>query len=123
MNINFKVLGEIIKDRRKEMDLTQQDLASKMGVTQAYVSALELGKYDNLTMSSIGKIADSLNICYEELLLAIVSEEERAQMVKESNALYEFDDRDAIIMAKLKSMTEEKRKILEYVIDAISEKQ
>jgi HTH-type transcriptional regulator/antitoxin HipB len=45
MNVRAaKDLGALIRDRRNELGLTQQDLADKTGVSRVWVVALEKGK-------------------------------------------------------------------------------
>lgn len=43
MNINYKMIGERIKTKRKEANLTQEQLAEKLSVTVGYVSQIERG--------------------------------------------------------------------------------
>ena len=40
------VVGEMIKDARKEANLTQEELARKTGTKKSYISRLENGKID-----------------------------------------------------------------------------
>ena len=40
------VVGEMIKDARKEAHLTQDELAEKTGTKKSYISRLENGKID-----------------------------------------------------------------------------
>jgi transcriptional regulator with XRE-family HTH domain len=115
MNIDFKMLGEIIKDRRKELGKTQTDLAHMMGVTQAYISAVELGKYDNLTIASIMKFADPLQINEKELIYAIVPDQERAEMINEDNSLYEIDEETTEIMRIISELNSTNKKLLKGI--------
>ena len=43
----MKNLPQIAKDRRKELRLSQKDLAIQMGIRQASISDMEQGKYDS----------------------------------------------------------------------------
>ena len=64
-----KTLGEVISSLRKEKDMTQNDLAKKMNVTDKAVSKWER----NLScpdVNSIPKLAEILGISVEELLNA-----------------------------------------------------
>lgn len=62
-----KTIGEVISTRRKELGLTQSNLAEKMGVTDKAVSKWER----NLScpdLASIPKLAEVLDLSLEELL-------------------------------------------------------
>lgn len=43
MSINYKLIGERIKNKRKEARLTQEQLAERLSVTVGYVSQIERG--------------------------------------------------------------------------------
>ena len=60
-------LGNIIKEKRKETGLSQENFANKIGIDRTYYSAIENGKH-NLSILQIKKIADGLNIKISELL-------------------------------------------------------
>ena len=49
------VVGEMIKEARKEAHLTQEQLASKTGTKKSYISRLENGKID-IQISTLFKI-------------------------------------------------------------------
>lgn len=49
------VVGEMIKDARKEAHLTQEELASKTGTKKSYISRVENGKID-IQVSTLFKI-------------------------------------------------------------------
>ena len=53
---------------RKQKKLTQGELAARIGVTQAYICALETGKKQNPSISVLLKIAEALEIPAEELI-------------------------------------------------------
>lgn len=56
-----------LKARRKEMRLTQEDLADKIGVSKQYIGLIERGKVSP-GLDVIEKIAEALN-CELRLLL------------------------------------------------------
>ena len=62
-------MGEIIAQKRKEMGLTQVELAEKMYVTDKAVSKWERN-LANPDIQSINKLAEILNISVNELLTA-----------------------------------------------------
>lgn len=51
------VVGEIIKEARKEAHLTQEQLATKTGTKKSYISRLENGKID-IQISTLFKIIE-----------------------------------------------------------------
>jgi len=53
--------GEILRDRRKELKLTQQQLADKINVPRIYISKVERGEND-LRLSSFVRIANALGL-------------------------------------------------------------
>ncbi len=40
-----KVLGKKIQKRRKKVELTQEDVADKVGISRAYMGYIEQGRY------------------------------------------------------------------------------
>jgi ribosome-binding protein aMBF1 (putative translation factor) len=52
--------GNMIARARREKGLTQKDLANKMGVNQAWISALESGRV-NISIKVLDKIAKALD--------------------------------------------------------------
>jgi DNA-binding XRE family transcriptional regulator len=53
--------GEILRDRRKELKLTQQELADRTGTKRAYISRIEKGETD-MQLSSFIRIAHALGL-------------------------------------------------------------
>lgn len=56
-----KVLGKKIQKRRKEMGLTQEDVAYKVGISRAYMGYIEQGR-NAPSLEVLGKIARMLKI-------------------------------------------------------------
>jgi DNA-binding XRE family transcriptional regulator len=54
-----KVLGKKIQKRRKELDLTQEEVAFKIGISRAYMGYIEQGRYAP-SLEVLGKIAKTL---------------------------------------------------------------
>jgi transcriptional regulator with XRE-family HTH domain len=61
-------IGEIIRNRRKELGMNQIQLANAANVSQGYIADLENGKIENPTVKTIAKIAAVLNLNNEQLL-------------------------------------------------------
>lgn len=53
--------GEVLRDRRKEIGMTQKELAEKIGRDRTYINRIEKGETD-LQLSSFIRIADALGI-------------------------------------------------------------
>lgn len=56
-----------IKDRRLELELTQEDLAQEVGVDERTIRAWECGEYD-IKISNLEKLAEALKTTVQELI-------------------------------------------------------
>ncbi len=59
-------MKNIIKERRKELGLSQEELSKKCGVTRQTVNAIENNKYDP-TLALAFSLAKELNVTVDEL--------------------------------------------------------
>lgn len=62
--------GEILRDRRKALKLTQKELAQKIGKEQSYIARVEKGEAD-IQLSSFFRIARALGIEFTPTFTAI----------------------------------------------------
>lgn len=62
--------GEKLKAARKEIDLSQEELAAKAGLHRTYIGMIERGE-KNVTLINILKISHALNIPAGKLLEGI----------------------------------------------------
>jgi len=62
-----KLLGKKIQKRRKELELTQEDLAYKVGISRAYVGYIEQGR-NAPSLGILEKIARVLKVSINNLL-------------------------------------------------------
>ena len=53
--------GEILKDRRKELKLTQQQIADRIGKERSYIAHIERGETD-MQLSSLLRISNALGL-------------------------------------------------------------
>lgn len=67
MKDDSKKLGENLKKIRTNKNITQTELAEKLGVDKSFVSNLENGK-TNPTLSTITNLAHALGVLANELL-------------------------------------------------------
>lgn len=54
-----KILGEQIRARRQNLDMTQTELSEATGIDRANISKIEGGRY-NVSVDIIGRIAEAL---------------------------------------------------------------
>ena len=59
----FFYLSEILKDRRKQLNLSQQELADKVGKKRPYISRVENG--EDVRLSNFLQIANALGLSFE----------------------------------------------------------
>jgi len=60
-------IGKRIRKRRQELKLTQEDLASALGVTPQHISGIEQDKR-NPSLSSLAKLAEELGTTVDYLV-------------------------------------------------------
>lgn len=82
----LKQMGTSIHDRRKQLRLTQEELAERADITPQTVSTAELGK-KALRPENIIRICSALEISTDYLLLGIVTNEDRVLMSEKLSQL------------------------------------
>ncbi|WP_414578285.1 helix-turn-helix domain-containing protein [Anabaena sp. CCY 9402-a] len=65
MNIKYH-FGRSVRKRRRELDLSQEELAKKAELHRTYISSIESGKC-NVSLDNIEKLAKALNISIPDL--------------------------------------------------------
>lgn len=96
----YDILLQVIK-RRKELGLTQKDVAQRAGTHQSSVSRIESGEHD-IRLSTLIQVAEALETGVDIRLVPVfdLEEEEYVQLceipaeyspVQESQALLQFD--------------------------------
>ena len=85
--LNYKEIGAKIKHKRKSLNLTQYELADKVGLTESSISRYESGKIATMPTSTVNRICSVLNIEPAELL-GITPENE-----------FEYDLKDILTLA------------------------
>lgn len=61
-------LGEYIREKRKEKDMSQRDLAAASGISNAEISRIESGKRKEPSSSFLKELAKALNVPAKEIL-------------------------------------------------------
>ena len=69
--INYKVLGERIREERKRIHLTQAQLANEVGISDTYMGAIERGER-SLTLDTLAKLANRIGVTIDYLLTDFV---------------------------------------------------
>ena len=67
MAVDFKIIGNRIKKKRKEKAMTQEELANKLYVSVGYVSNMERGT-TKINLSTLSDIADILECDVSEFV-------------------------------------------------------
>ncbi|MCP4457929.1 MAG: helix-turn-helix transcriptional regulator [Cytophagales bacterium] len=69
MNIELsKAFGVVVRVRRTELKLSQEELAHQAGLHRTYIGMIERGE-KNITLENISKISNSLKLSISELFL------------------------------------------------------
>lgn len=61
-------IGERVRNIRGRLNLSQQDLAEKSGISKTQISRLENGEQNNPQIKTVISIATALNLTIEELI-------------------------------------------------------
>ena len=61
-------IGDLVKNRRRDLGLTQQELEDRSGVTQSMISKLEKGAAPNISVDALRKLAKAMNCALVDLL-------------------------------------------------------
>ena len=99
VGMNQERIGKFISLKRKELNMTQSDLAEKMYVTSKTISRWETGKYMP-DLSAIILLSDVLNVSTYELLLGedLHNKEEKTDNVEtETRVLFDLKEEKSII--------------------------
>jgi transcriptional regulator with XRE-family HTH domain len=70
LSLTHKRLGRRIKTLRKELDLTQEDLAFEVGVNRSYMGFIERGER-NPSLAMLKKIAKALRVSLSVLFRSV----------------------------------------------------
>lgn len=68
ITVNCRLLGERIKQRRTELDMTQGDIASQIGVAISTVQRYEKGQIEKIKLPVVEAIAGALEVDLEWLI-------------------------------------------------------
>lgn len=85
MALDYKIIGERIRNARVENNLTQENLAEKLDVSVAFVSRIECGT-THINLTRLSEICSILNID-EGLILNGVSTDSKNYLTNEFSEL------------------------------------
>ena len=60
--LNYVMIGNRIKSRRKNLDLTQKQLGKIVNLSEGSISKYESGKIEDVTTTKLNKFAEALNV-------------------------------------------------------------
>ena len=81
-------IGDLIKKKRKEAGLTQDELAKRLDVTKSTLSKWESGRIHNMRRDNIVSLSNALRISPIDLLNAAVQKMKRRQLSILTACLY-----------------------------------
>ena len=76
MNIKYAQIGERIAAKRKQLKLTQAELAERADLTPKYISKIESQKNRSLSIKSVLQLCGALDVSPNYLLLGIKDDDE-----------------------------------------------
>ncbi len=75
-NIDFKLIGERLREERLKKGMSQEELAEKLDVAVGYLSRVERGG-TTINLRRLGQVSIILDIPLERLVTGIVKEDKR----------------------------------------------
>ncbi|HZX14680.1 MAG TPA: helix-turn-helix transcriptional regulator [Thermodesulfobacteriota bacterium] len=81
--------GDYLKNKRRQKNITQEDLARALGVSSVFIHQLETGKVDAPSLERCNQIADILEVIIDELWN--VAKKERLRRFMEREGITEDD--------------------------------
>lgn len=106
-DIFLRNMGNRIAGRRKELSLTQEQLAEKMGVSIQTISCIELGK-KAIRPDNLANLCMHLNVSSDYLLLGKRSEQQMNDII---NKLAELDSEEYNTIYNLITLLSQKNKM------------
>lgn len=98
--IDYKIIGERIKNKRKELNFTQENLASSLDISTFYLSKIENGKCSP-TLETLALIASHLDMDLAELITGTSTLEEDYYNNQFSDIISKATDKQLDLILKL----------------------
>ena len=97
MELNYKLIGGRIRDFRKEMGLSQEQLAEATGYTANHISHVEVGS-TKLSLASLVSIANVLEVTPDRLLSDVIFKSEELLKADFSEVLKDCNSSELYII-------------------------
>lgn len=103
-------VANIIRERRVELGLTQKEVASAVGVSEATVSRWEAGEIENMRRDRIFNLARVLRVKPSVLITGDLSAIGSSEQMNEKDNLVDY------VLTEIKQLTPENRaKLVDYL--------
>ncbi len=86
MNITLQEVGKRLYERRKQLRMTQEELAERVGITAQTISTAELGK-KAMRADTIIRVCGALDISADYLLFGYVSTQDLSSLSQKVSQL------------------------------------
>ena len=90
MNV-YRLLGERVRKKRKQLGLSQEELSEACGISPAYIGIIERGNR-KLSVETLVKIANALNVNTDYLLRDSVRYNSSDIIKKTTSLLHDMDE-------------------------------
>ena len=71
MKDSAKIIANNLKHIRKSSGMTQKELSIKSGVSRSYIGDLENARSSSMSIQTLQKLSDKLDVCIYDLLEGI----------------------------------------------------
>ncbi len=105
--------GDYLKNRRRQKNITQEDLARALGVSSVFIHQLETGKVDAPSLERCNQIADILEVHIDELWNVAKKERLRRFMEREGITQDDFEvltEGERTLIKLFRSLDEDSRR-------------
>ena len=68
MKDSTKIIANNLKHIRKKSGMTQEELSKKSGVSRSYIGDLENARSSSMSIQTLQKLSDKLEVCIYDLL-------------------------------------------------------
>ncbi len=91
----------LIKEIREEKEMTQEELATKLNISQNYLSEIENNKKKNISFELVLKICDALDVEIRKIYIAVSDIEELRKRLHESIEENGIDSEETLKISKI----------------------
>lgn len=109
------MIAERIKNKRLEFHMTQEELASRLGLQKSVIAKYENGRISNIKRSTIQKMAEIFECSPVWLMGLDATPETSEEAIKSAKE-------DAQLVAKYRALSPEDRKTIDDMLNYLYEK-